>query len=287
MARKPTGAPGYPAENTGRVRQVCLHLATKLGDLLDDLVVVGGLVPSLLIDQGALPEGTPAHAGTMDLDLGLGAAILEEGRYRALAERLRGAGFAPDRNERGRPTVQRWRSEGPRAVAVDFLIPPTRRGDRGGSIRHLEAEFGALIAPGLHLAFRDQARAPLSGLTLEGARARRNMWVSGPGAYVILKALAFDGRGENKDAYDLFYVLRNYAPAVDDVASHLRPLAGDPAARRALKVLRRDFVEPGATGPMGVARFVLGRPDVAIQADVAGYVRRLLDLLATGRTSRR
>jgi hypothetical protein len=29
-------------------------------------------------------------------------------------------------------------------------------------------------------------------------------------AYVVLKALAFDSRGENKDAYDLFYVVRNY-----------------------------------------------------------------------------
>ena len=45
-----------------------VKLATKLGDLMDDLVVVGGLVPSQLIDQASLPEGADAHAGTTDLD---------------------------------------------------------------------------------------------------------------------------------------------------------------------------------------------------------------------------
>ena len=30
----------------------------------------------------------------------------------------------------------------------------------------------------------------------------------GPGAFVVLKALAFRDRGEPKDAYDLVYVLR-------------------------------------------------------------------------------
>jgi hypothetical protein len=60
---------------------------------MDEVVVVGGLVPSLLIDQAALPEGTSAHVGTVDLDVGLKLALLEEGRYRTLTERLRDGGF--------------------------------------------------------------------------------------------------------------------------------------------------------------------------------------------------
>ena len=47
-------------------------MATKLGDLLGEIVVVGGLVPYLLIDQEDLPSGLEPHAGTMDLDLGVG-----------------------------------------------------------------------------------------------------------------------------------------------------------------------------------------------------------------------
>ena len=40
-------------------------------DSLDDLVVVGGLVPSLLIPDESLPAGEDVHIGTMELDLGL------------------------------------------------------------------------------------------------------------------------------------------------------------------------------------------------------------------------
>ena len=43
MADKPKTADGYPAEQVELVRQTCLYLATKL--LMEDLVVVGGLVP--------------------------------------------------------------------------------------------------------------------------------------------------------------------------------------------------------------------------------------------------
>lgn len=43
------------------------------------------------------------------------------------------------------------------------------------------------------------------------------MWVSGPGAFVVLKGLAFRLRGENKDAYDLVYVLLEYGNGLDDV----------------------------------------------------------------------
>jgi hypothetical protein len=276
MAEKPTTAAGYPGEQVALVRATCLYVATKLGDLMDDLVVVGGLVPSLLIDQGELAEGTDPHVGTMDLDVGLAVALLDQGRYRTITERLRKAGFTQDVNEEGNPTRQRWKIERAGKVTVDFLIPPTRPGDTGGKLRDIEADFAAVIAPGLHLAFQDRRRVTLSGRTIMGERATRDVWVCGPGAYVVLKALAFGSRGENKDAYDLFYVVRNFGTGVEDVAEHLRPLLGDRAAAEAIAVLRRDFVDHEGIGPRRVAEFQTGGPDDVIQADVVGFVRQLL-----------
>lgn len=101
MPDKPTTAAGYPPGQGELVRRTCLYVVTKLGDLVDDLVVVGGLVPALLIQQDQTNE---AHVGTMDLDVGLTLALLEDERYAALAERLRRAGFSPDRNDQGRTT---------------------------------------------------------------------------------------------------------------------------------------------------------------------------------------
>ena len=91
-----------------------------------------------------------------------------------------------------------------------------------------------------------------------------------------LKALAFHIRGENKDAYDLFYLLRNYGRGVSDVAAELRPLLTDASATRALEYLRGDFQDSDSTGPRRAAEFIHGRPDAATQADVVGFVRQLL-----------
>lgn len=277
MSDKPSTADGYRSEQVGLVRATCLYVATKLGDLIDDLVVVGGLAPSLLIDQQELVAGADPHVGTMDLDVGLAVALLDHARYRTITERLRRAGFSQDVNADGNPTRQRWKIESVGRVTVDFLIPPTQPGDVGGALLNIEADFAAVIAPGLHLAFRDRQRVALSGRTVMGEDAARDVWVCGPGAFVVLKALAFASRGENKDAYDLFYVVRNYGSGVQDTADCLRPLLEDPAGSEAMAILRRDFLDHNGVGPRRVAEFMTHGPDDAIQADVVGFVRQMLD----------
>lgn len=214
----------------------------------------------------------------MDLDVGLAVALLDQGRYRTITDRLRRAGFSQDVNEAGNPTRQRWKiEEGAGTVMVDFLIPPTRPGDIGGQLRNIEADFAAVIAPGLHLAFQDRCQVVLSGPTIKGEAATREVWICGPGAYIVLKALAFGSRGENKDAYDLFYVVRNFGSGVEDIAVCLRPLLADPAGAEAIAVLQRDFLDHNDIGPRRVAAFLTGGPDDAIQADVVGFVHQLLE----------
>ncbi|MCK5689964.1 hypothetical protein KAI87_11875, partial [Myxococcota bacterium] len=275
---KPTTAAGYKIEQAKLVRATCLYVATKLGDIMDELVVIGGLVPSLLIDQDALPDGTDAHVGTMDLDVGLTLALLDEGRYRTLTERLRRAGFEQDINEAGHPTRQRWKIEKLQKVTLDFLIQPSLPNDRGGKLRNIEQDFAAVIVPGLNLAFQDREKVTLTGLTIMGEQATRDIWVSGPGAYVVLKSLAFRMRGENKDAYDLYYLVRNFGTGVQDVASRLRPLLNDPSAQQAIGYLKDDFQAHNGLGPRRVAEFMLGTTDDEIQADVVGFVGQLLEL---------
>ena len=283
MAEKPNRASGYPAGQVDVVRATCLYVATKLGDLADETVIVGGLVPSLLVDQTKVGGAEHRHAGTLDLDVGLALAILDDHRYQALTERLRQAGFSQDETNDGKPTRQRWRIEGPPRMTVDFLIPPSLPTDRPGSLRSIESDFAAIIAPGLHLAFIDRERVHLDGKTIVGELATRDVWVAGPGSYVVLKALAFKSRGENKDAYDLFYVLRYFGAGIDEIIARLVPLLDDAAAQEAITVLETDFANIESIGPRRVAEFIHGRRDDELQADVRGLV---LDLVARCRATR-
>jgi hypothetical protein len=136
-----------------------------------------------------------------------------------------------------------------------------------------------VLARGLPLAFRDRKQVSLTGKTLRGEDATRILWVCGAGAFMVLKALAFRGRGENKDAYDLLYVLQNYGTEyIAEVAAALRPLLDHAVAHEALQVLKEDFSTARSLGPMRAAEF-LARSDDAYRADLAGAVVELIRLL--------
>jgi len=280
MSEKPPIASGYSVEFREAVRSTCLYLATKFGDLDDDLVVVGGLVPTLLIPQQNLPAGALPHVGTMDLDLGLGLGILDEERYVALVDQLVQAGFQPNRNQKDKVQPQIWSTGGAANVTVDFLIQPLNPQAVGGRIFHLEGgKLAAFIIPGLDLAFRDRQRIILDGLTIRQEKATRAVWVCGPGAFVVLKALAFRMRGSNKDAYDLFYLVRNYGTGIGDVAERLRPLQDSEHCQRALEIIQDEFLDDDGLGPRRAAEFLTGGPDANIQADVVSAMSELIRLV--------
>ena len=271
---KPWAADGYDPAQSAHVRATCLYVATKLGDLLEEVVVVGGLVPYLLVDQDDLPAGSDSHSGTMDLDMGLSLAILNDEHYRQLSERLRDAGFRADVNERGNLRLQTWVLPGPPTVKVDFLMPPTTDTADGQLLLHIESDLAAIITPGLDLAFKDKRWTELSCRVPSGAFATRSIPVCGPGAFTVLKALAFGNRTENKDAYDLFYVWRGVG--VSDVAECLASLRPSSFVDEALSIIERDFCRHDGLGPVGTARFVTQDLDDEIQADVVGYAHALL-----------
>ena len=277
MNVKPSTQDGYSSEDLTRVTQTCLYVFTVLGDLLDDVAVVGGLVPYLLVNQDDLPEGLERHVGTMDLDLGLSLAIFDEERYQNLTGRLRQSGFGPETKSGGNSRLQTWTNEAAGSATIDFLIGQQHDGEELGKPCHIESDFAAFITRGLDLAFRDRRSVQLSGYTLMGERASRDVPVCGPGAFTVLKALAFGNRGERKDAYDLSYMLSGLG--IDDVARCLESLLPDPRVEDALAIIRNNFTNHDATGPMRAAYFRNGGPDDDIQADVVGNALELLKAL--------
>lgn len=278
---KPRHQSGYSQEETEQVVSACLTLAVTLGAYMDRLCIVGGLVPSLLIDRRLGPdqETGAGHPGTNDLDVGLEIVLLDDSQYVEISARLRQEGFEPDENEHGNLTPQRWRLAGLDAT-IDFLIPPLPGAEAGGRVHALESDFGALITPGLQLAQFEREGIQLDGHTFKGEAVRRVIPLCGPATFVALKAFAFADRAEPKDAFDLVYVLRRWPPGVPDIAGRLRqhservPVVIEDALWR----LRDDFETPDALGPRRAAEFEAGIGDDldAAAADAHGYVDDLL-----------
>lgn len=280
---KPRERGGYRREETLQVESACLTVAVTLGALMDDLCIVGGVVPSLIIDGGLGTGEEPgeSHPGTNDLDIGIAVALLDDHKYAEISQRLRQEGFEPDTNEKGNPTLQRWRWHDLK-VMIDFLLAPVKGAEVGGRVLALEDDFGVLIAPGLQLAFEEREQVTLEGHTLKGERVTRTIPVCGPGAFVVLKAHAFADRGEPKDAFDLVYVIRRWPGGVDTIADRLARHAEHhmDVVVGALELLARDFGSPSHIGPLRVADFegvARGERD-EVAADAHGYVDDLLSI---------
>lgn len=278
--RKPQTADGYTPKDVALVRSACLSLATYLGSFLEDLVIVGGLAPTLLVPSERLVGAEP-HVGTQDLDVGISLALLDQGRYTALVEQLQSADFTQDVTDQGKPANYRWKHR-VEPVTVDFLIAPVGAAPTTGNtnVRMIDDNLSAFLNKGLPLAFKDRTKVPLAGKTLRGEEATRDVWVCGAGAFVILKALALVGRGENKDAYDLVYVLQNFGAGYEDVANALRPHLADPVTKEGLAILRSEFATAASIGPMRAASFLGRQADDAYKADVVGAVSELLLLVS-------
>lgn len=280
---KPDTENGYTPEGLKLVRKTCLYTAIKMGDLLEDAVVVGGFVPSLFIDgissgdeyKNAISE----HVGTLDLDLGLSFGLLDKGRYKEFAKRLRKAGFVNDVKSSGEKRTHRWimEMEG-HNVELDFLIgKPEDKEREGGQIINIEDDFSAIVVPGLRLAFKDYEKIQITEEIPKEGIAEREINVAGPAAFIVLKALAFDSRGENKDAYDLFYVLRNYEGGTAEIAKRFENFKNNPNVAKSLEVLRRDFMDEDMVGPQKVANFLAGNDQEAqTKADVVAFVSEFL-----------
>lgn len=273
MANKPNSAAGYSPGLAVETRRMALHIATVLGDLSEEVVIVGGLVPYLIIDQTRILE---PHVGTRDLDLGLSIAVLDHERYREISQRLRDRGFVPATAPNGNLQRQTWRLREER-VTIDFLIGPIPDGPPPGRLQSLEADFAAIVTPALPLAFMDTLDVLIESETLDGELARRSVRVAGPAAFVVLKAHAFRGRGEDKDAYDLVYMLLNYGePPVAEVAARFASLADRPEAGEALAILAEDFASENHLGPMRRAAFLDDRADVSLRQDAFAVVQEFL-----------
>lgn len=281
MPEKPRHQSGYSAEEFEQVKAACLTVAVTIGAFLDDVCIVGGLVPALLIDARRADDNREQeeHPGTNDLDIGLALALLDDERYAELSDRLRTEGFKPDNNANHNPTVQRWRM-GSLNVTIDFLMPPTPKQDPARRIQPLQPDFGALITPGLELAFDERVQVELKGHTLKGERTQRSIPVCGPAAFIVLKALAFGDRAEPKDAFDLVYVIRHTPGHGQAIATRLRAHADahPDIVERALQLLARDFDGPDGLAPGRAADFVLVDPEQrdGDAADAHGYVDDLL-----------
>jgi len=255
---------------------MCLSMAQILGDEnMQYVAIVGGLVPSIIFGDSAPHASLGAHIGTLDLDLGLDVAVLDEERYEDIAERLRDNGFAPDtKEETGALVRHRWCSDD--GQKIDFVIAPSPPEAETGTLQNLTHDLAAIKMLGMDLALKYRLEVPLSGPDLRGRNVTRTISVCSAEIFVVLKALAMANRDKAKDAYDLYFVLLNKPGGPESVGSWLSRVT-HAAVDKAIESLRRDFGTIDDRGPKDVCRFLDESLDEDRAANVLAQITALLE----------
>ena len=249
---EPQHAADYDDRTTAAVKTVLIEMGQILGSFKGKFAVVGGAVPWLLLDNEDM-----RHVGTLDVDIGLDPVALGNGEYANLVASLLGHGYE-QRKERKRfqlvRTVGALDGGAPIDVVVDFLMP--RDADIVKNNPPRISDFAVQKAHGADLATRFCQMVAVTGPMPTGGTNRVEIAVCSIPALLAMKGHAVEGRYKQKDAYDIYYSVRNYPGGPDALAEACRPLLAHDSGTAGFKFIEAKFDTPDGYGPSCVRKFI-------------------------------
>lgn len=265
----------YTAEAVKAARSVMLELAHLLADYKEGIVIVGGWVPELLLSDTRHP-----HTGSLDVDLALDHRTLTEVGYKTILQLLLSHGYR--QGEQPFIFYRKVRiSDNIYEVEIDFLAGEyagTKQSHRTQKVQDMQPRK----ARGCDLAFTRVSEITMSGNLPEGGIDSVRVQVASIAPFLVMKSMALANRLKEKDAWDIYYCIRNYPGGIEKLAEEFRPLIENKLAREALENLAEKFSSTDHIGPKHVADFegiTDGDERDILQRDAFERVNTLLSLL--------
>ncbi len=240
----------YTAEAVEAAKSVLIELTHLLGEYRDNIVLIGGWVPELLIPQKPRP-----HVGSMDIDLALNHLKIREEGYKLIEELLTSRGYyqEPDKQPfiffRNVPFGDSFIK-----VQVDLLsgeYEGTGKAHRTQAVQGMKARK----ARGCDLAFEMVSEVSIEGEIPGGGLDRVTIRVASIVPFLVMKGMALDDRLKEKDAWDIYYCLLAYPGGIDTLAEEFRPHLSHVLVQEGLAKIAKHFSSLKSLGPKFVADF--------------------------------
>lgn len=280
---EPVNASDYQDRDIKAVFVALIGLGQILKPFADSYVIVGGSVPWLLLDHGK-----PPHLGTLDIDIGLNPETLDDGQYATLVKTLERAGY--DRDIEGLKPFQLLKlvdihdGGAPVPVIVDLLAPKGVK--LKGSKPQLVEGLRVQQVDGCGVALRNHTNKEIKGNMPDGRPNTVELPIASIPALLVMKGYALCGRDKMKDAYDIYYSVRNYPGGAAKLGDDCKPLLEDPIAVEGFRLLASKFTGREDFGPATVRKFLEeAAPEFTdmepeqIQTDAFGQVDAFLRVL--------
>lgn len=276
---KQYAAADYDSRAVEAARRVLLELTRVLGEYDEEIAVVGGWVPPLL-----MPEA--GHIGSTDVDLALDHEALQEPGYATLRALLERSDYYADEEQNyvfyRDVTLGDGLEPDPVVVEVDLVAAEYGLAGKKRQSQPVQ-DLRARKARGADLVFdrRLAEEVPVEGPLPDGAILRTRVRVAGPVPFLVMKANAIARRDKPKDAYDVWFLLSNHRAGLDGLAAAVAEHADHGLVREALGHLADAFASVDHVGPRAVADFLELEPGTdeydRVRQDAYQRVRFILE----------
>jgi len=227
---------------------VLIEIVRILGEYKDNIVLIGGWVPQFLFQNTS-----EWHIGSIDVDLALDHRRISGEVYKGIHDLLLDRGY-----KQGKQPVIFCRTVniGGADVNVQVDLLSGEYEGTGRSHRHQKVqEICARKVRGCDLAFDDPVEVTVEGILPGGAKDSATIRVASIVPFLVMKAIVLDDRMKEKDAYDIYYCLKQYSDRLDEVVSDFRQHLKNSLIQEGLAKLAKNFASEEHTGPKFVTAF--------------------------------
>ncbi|MBD2181888.1 hypothetical protein H6S82_00280 [Planktothrix sp. FACHB-1355] len=229
-------------------RSVLLELVRILGEYRNEIVIIGGWVPELL-----LSEAQQRHIGSTDVDIALNHRTLQAAGYKTIQELLLARGYREGRQ----PFIfSRTVTVNDReiVVQVDFLAGEYEGSAKSHRTQEIQ-DIRARKARGCDLAFELFTEVRISGTLPGGGIDSASLRVASIVPFLVMKGMALYDRLKEKDAWDIYFCLYNYPGGLDALVEEFKPHITRGLVREGLSKIAEKFASPSHIGPVFVSDF--------------------------------
>lgn len=237
--------------NQGQIEaahRILIELVNLLAEYQDNIMVIGGWIPEMMF------PGLD-HIGSIDVDVLVNHLNMKEAGYETIERILLKNDYHrhPDKSFSFVKTVVVDGEEFP--VDVDILA-----GKYGGTSETHRSQHihgvAALKATGGNFAFEVAPnKVKIAGKRPDGADDSATVNLVAVAPFLMMKAAAM-GRGKPKDAYDIFFVIKNYPGGIKQLAEEFAPFRERSLVKEGLQKLADKFASVKHAGPADVADFL-------------------------------
>jgi len=237
--------------NQGQIEaahRILIELVNLLAEYQDNIMVIGGWIPEMMF------PGLD-HIGSIDVDVLVNHLNMKEAGYQTIERILLKNDYSrhPEKSFSFVKTVVVEGEEFP--VDVDILA-----GKYGGSSETHRSQHihgvAALKATGGNFAFEVAPnKVKIAGKRPDGADDSATVNLVAVAPFLMMKAAAL-GRGKPKDAYDIFFVIKNYPGGIKQLAEEFAPFRERTLVKEGLQKLADKFASVKHAGPVDVADFL-------------------------------